>query len=105
MRREDEYVIDREEYDALLLRADSSCHPIVKDRYVLKENGLAYEFDLFPFWQDQAFLEIELEREDQEVFLPDFVTVLADVSEDKNYTNHALARMKFVLRTNEIAVR
>ncbi len=91
-RKEDEYVIDREEYDFLLLRADKSCLNIKKRRFVLYQGHFTYEIDVFPFWKDKAFLEIELERENQEVVLPDFVTVLADVSTDKNYTNHALAK-------------
>ena len=94
VRQEDEKVVSKEEYEALSLRADSACRPIEKVRWALKENGFTYEFDLFPFWTDRAFLEIELESPDAEVILPDYVTVLADVSEDKNYTNHALARKK-----------
>ena len=93
VRTEDEEVISEEEYRRLLLRADPACVNIKKRRFVLKNGEFTYEIDLFPFWKDKAFLEIELEREDQTVDLPDFVTVLADVSEDKRYTNHALAIM------------
>ena len=92
VRTEDEEIVSEEEYDRLLLRADPACLNIKKFRYVLRENGFCYEVDVFPFWQDKAFLEVELENEDIKVVLPDFVTVLTDVSEDKNYTNHALAK-------------
>ena len=91
VRKEDEEEISEEEYKRLLLRADPDCAPIKKTRYVLRQGELRYEFDVFPFWTDKAFLEVELEREDQATPLPDFTTVLADVSEDKRYTNHALA--------------
>ncbi|MBO4540264.1 MAG: hypothetical protein J5781_08280 [Clostridia bacterium] len=92
IRKEDEERVSKDEYKRLLLRADPACVNIKKTRYVLDENGFRYEFDVFPFWKDKAFLEVELESEDQEVVLPDFVVVLEDVSEDKRYTNHALAR-------------
>lgn len=92
VRTEDEETISEEEYKRLLLRADPTCLNIKKRRYVLLENGFCYEFDVFPFWMDKAFLEVELEDENTDVVLPDYAVVLADVSEDKNYTNHALAK-------------
>ena len=92
VRKEDEERITEDEYKRLLLRADPACVNIKKTRYALKKGNFCYEFDVFPFWTDKAFLEVELESEDQEVVLPDFVVVLEDVSEDKRYTNHALAR-------------
>ena len=91
VRTEDEETVSEEEYKRLLLRADPGCLNIKKRRYVLSENGFCYEIDVFPFWTDRAFLEVELEEEKTEVVLPDFVVVLADVSEDENYTNRALA--------------
>ena len=92
VRQEEERTISKAEYDALLERKEPGASTIKKTRYVLPLGGLVWEFDVFPFWQDKAFLEVELEREDQEVVLPDFVTVVADVSENPSYTNHALAR-------------
>ncbi len=92
VRSEDETVITKAEYDSLLCRVERGTHPVEKTRYVLRENGYTYEFDVFPFWQDKAVLEIELPNETVEPLLPDYVTVLADVSTDKNYTNHALAK-------------
>ena len=92
VRTEDEETVSEEEYKRLLLRADPTCLNIKKRRYVLFENGFCYEVDVFPFWTDKAFLEVELEDENTEVVLPDYAVVLADVSEDKNYTNHALAK-------------
>ena len=91
VRTEDEETVSEEEYKCLLLRADPGCLNIKKRRYVLSENGFCYEIDVFPFWTDKAFLEVELEEEKTDVVLPDFVAVLADVSEDENYTNRALA--------------
>ena len=91
-RSEDEEEISRERYEELLLRADPACAPIRKTRYVLRGEKHIYEFDIFPFWTDKAFLEVELSSEDEAFSLPDFVEVLADVTTDGRFTNHALAR-------------
>ncbi len=91
-REEIEERITEEEYTDLLLRADPTCHTLQKRRYVVRRNGVCYEIDVYPFWSEQAVLEIELSDEKQEVLLPDFVTVLADVSCDKRYTNHRLSK-------------
>ena len=58
----------------------------------MNEGGFCYEIDVYPEWTDRAVLEIELEREDQAVVLPDWVSVLREVTEDPRYTNHALSR-------------
>lgn len=92
VRREDEWTIDEKEYRLLLERRDPECLSVEKTRYVLSENGFCYEIDVFPFWSDKAVLEVELEEENSVPPLPPFLTVLADVSENKEYTNHSLAR-------------
>ncbi len=84
--------ITPEAYQALLARADPDCRPIRKRRYRLSENGLCYEIDVYPEWTDKAIMEIELTSEDQTVVLPDCVTVIREVTGDRRYSNHALAR-------------
>ena len=83
--------LTQEEYIALMVEADPACRPIRKERYCLSQNGLYYEIDIYPDWKDQAILEIELYREDQEIVFPDFVDVIREVTEDPAYSNHALA--------------
>ena len=92
-RIEEEREIDEDEYRELLRRADPACRPIEKTRYVILQNGFAYEVDIFPFWDTQAFLEVELPREDAVFPLPDFVRVIREVTHEKGYTNHDLARI------------
>lgn len=89
---EREGTISPEEYEALLARADPACRPIHKRRYRLNENGFCYEIDVYPEWTDRAILEIELRSEDQEIVLPDCVSVIREVTGDRRYTNHALSR-------------
>ena len=91
-RIEIEREISRHEYDQLLLRADPDRKVIEKDRYCLLFCGMVYEIDVFPFWNDRAFLEIELKDENQPFPWPDGIVCLREVTEDKRYTNSALAR-------------
>ena len=89
---EDEAQIAPEVYQAYLREANPELRPILKMRYRIPWEGQLLEFDLYPFWSDRAVLEIELEREDQPVFIPDWVKVLKDVTADYRYKNVALAR-------------
>lgn len=91
-RREDEEEIDLAEYEALLKRKDPKRETVYKQRWVLEQGGLCFEIDIYPFWQDRAIMEVELEREDQPVDLPCGIEILEDVSRDPSYTNSALAR-------------
>ena len=49
------------------------------------------DFDLFPFWEDRAYCEIELQSPEDDVPLPDWLTVIREVTDDPRYTNSALA--------------
>ena len=49
------------------------------------------ELDVYPFWKDKAVLEIELESEEDEYFIPEEITVIEDVSNDSKYKNAQLA--------------
>lgn len=83
--------VGKEEYKELLKRADHRCRTIEKVRYCIPHGEFVCEIDIFPFWQDKAFLEIEMPSEDTEVTLPDFVKLIREVTDDNRYTNHALA--------------
>ena len=91
-REETEREITREEFERLQQEADPRCGVIEKTRYRIPYRGQLVEIDVFPFWQKQALLEVELESERQEVFLPPYVTLLREVTEEARYTNHAIAR-------------
>lgn len=90
-RTEKEYEISKQEYDLLLNEADTACKAIKKIRYCIYLNSLCYEIDVFPFWNDRAFMEVELECENQEFPIPDFIEVIKEVTDDARYTNHAIA--------------
>jgi len=92
VRVEQENVISERDYKILLGFADPDRKPIRKTRYCVPMEELTAEIDLFPFWDDRAFCEVELPAEDTAFTLPDWVQVIRDVTEDKRYTNAALAK-------------
>ena len=83
--------LTRAEYEERLREADPHACPILKARYCLTENGRYYEIDVFPAWPDKAFLEIELLDEREEFPFPEGIHVIREVTEDRRYTNFALA--------------
>lgn len=66
--------------------------PIEKTRFTFSFEGYTCEVDVFPFWNTQAFLEIEVESESITPPIPDFIKIIKDVSKDKNYRNSALSK-------------
>lgn len=89
--REDEGEISAEAYAAYLREADPERRPIIKTRYRIPYEGHTLEFDIYPFWQDQAIMEIELEDESVQPAIPPYVSIIRDVSGDPAYRNHSLS--------------
>lgn len=92
-RIEHEKRITSEEYSNLLLEQDYYTRTVVKDRYCLMENNQYFEIDVYPYWNDQCILEIELENENQDIIFPDFLHIMQEVTNDLRYTNHNFAIM------------
>lgn len=91
VRIETEEEISKDEYEDLRKTADPHRNTIIKTRYRYQYMGKVIEIDVFPFWNDRAFIEIELESENEEFYIPDFIKVIKEVTEDKRYRNSALA--------------
>ncbi len=85
--------LGKEEYLALLMDADPDYRPIRKTRYCLTWQGQYFEIDVYPFWKEQAILEIELSQEDMPVAFPEFLQVIREVTGDGQYKNRALAKL------------
>ena len=85
--------LTKEEYTKMLVDADTSAHPIKKTRYCLTENNQYFEIDIHPEWKRQAVLEIELKNEDEAIFFPEYIEVIREVTEDKAYSNYAMAHV------------
>lgn len=93
-RMEIEKRLSKDEYLTLLMKQDSDYKQIKKDRYCLMHKGIYFEIDIYPFWSDKAIMEVELKDEDEEFEIPDFIEVIKEVSEDKEYKNINLAKIK-----------
>ena len=90
-RQEDEEAVSPREYRELARRADPALRVIEKTRWCIPHMGVTLEVDLFPFWSDRAFLEIELPDPAAAPPLPDWASLIREVTEDPRYTNRALA--------------
>ena len=91
-RIERESELFEDEYNALLLKRNPETAPLRKTRYSFPYGGKILEVDIFPFWTDRAFLEIELESEDEGFSIPDYIEIIKEVSVDRRYLNFALAK-------------
>ena len=89
---ERERVISCEEYEQLLTTRDEKAMTIRKTRYCLPHEDFVFEIDVYPFWQNVAVMEVELDREDQAFTLPDGITVIREVTDERRMKNAALAR-------------
>ena len=89
---ENERVIGIDEYEELLKLADPERKTVEKTRYCLPYAGRVVEVDVYPFWNDRAIAEVEMEDENEEVVLPDFINVIRDVTAEKAYKNYAIAK-------------
>ena len=90
-RIETERRVTQREYLSLLMNADTSLRQIRKTRYCLSYANQYLEVDVYPFWDKYAVLEIELSHEDQHIIFPEFINVIREVTDDRKYSNRALA--------------
>ncbi len=82
------------EYLQLLMNADTSRRQIRKDRYCLTYENQYFEIDVYPFWTDQAIVEIELSDEAAPIRFPKQIKVIREVTEDESFKNASLAQIK-----------
>ena len=85
--------LTQEEYLTRLMEADPERRPIRKDRYCLADGNQYFEVDVYPFWQDQAILEIELNDPEEEIRFPEFLKLIREVTDDENFRNSSLAKL------------
>lgn len=91
--------ITEEEYLEILKYKKQGYNTISKVRHTFLYKGFMYEIDVFPFWNDRAFMECEVSSEDTVIPIPPCVEVIKEVSFDKRYRNSYLAQ---VITTEEI---
>lgn len=83
--------ITAEQYSRLLTQADPERHTIEKTRWCIPCGGYVLELDTYAFSEELATLEIELPDIHTPVQLPGWVEVIADVTEERGYSNYALS--------------
>ena len=65
--------------------------PLYKVRWSFPYGGHTIEIDCYPFWENEAILEVELSAPDEPIALPPELEVLAEVTDDPTLKNRALA--------------
>ena len=65
--------------------------PLYKVRWSFPYGGHTIEIDCYPFWENEAILEVELSAPDEPIALPPEIEMLAEVTDDPNLKNRALA--------------
>lgn len=91
-RIEIEEEISEARYRELLSRADPSRCAVKKTRYIYEYDSQDFEIDVYPFWDDRAIMELELESEDQPLRFPPGIELIREVTLDDRYSNSAIAR-------------
>ena len=89
---ETEQRLTKDEYLSLLMDADTSLRQIRKNRYCLTENNLYFEIDVYPFWKQQALLEIQVNDPHQHIAFPPSLSILRDVTHDSAYKSYGISQ-------------
>ena len=90
IRVENEEKISPSEYLQYLTEADTSLHQISKIRHCFVYNRQYFEMDVYPFSDDYAILEIELNDINEPIDFPP-LSFIHEVTDDKRYRNYFLA--------------
>lgn len=90
-RIENEHEISCSEYNQLLQERKTDCVPIEKQRICFEYRNQLFELDIYPFSDKLATLELELENAEQEIFFPEYIDIIKEVTGIKQYSNAELA--------------
>ena len=103
-RIEKESIITPKKYIELLVEADSSLHQILKTRYCFMYKNQYFELDLYPFDENYAILEIELNNINDHVEFPP-LKIIKDVTNDSSFKNSSLAKsFNFTELANKVEI-
>ena len=89
-RKETEYEITEAQYNDLLTQAKKGCKPIKKCRICFEYKDQLFEMDIYDFSDKFAILELELKDEAQEIFFPEYIDIIKEVTGVEEYSNAAL---------------
>lgn len=87
--------LTEKQYLKLLMDADMNYRQIRKTRYCLTYANQYFEIDVFPFWKDKAIAQLEWNNEgDTPIHFPEFLHVICEVTDEEEYKNRSLAKIK-----------
>ena len=84
--------ITEERFDELSAKMSDGTVPILKTRHTFIYMGQLFEIDVYPQWKNTAVMETELKSREERADIPDFITVIKEVTGDKTYSNAAMSR-------------
>lgn len=90
VRKETEFEISSEEYERLAAQRKTELRPIEKTRLRFLYKEQLFELDVYPFSRLLAILELELDDPEQEIFFPDYIKVVKEVTGVDAYSNTSL---------------
>lgn len=93
-RKEEERSIDIDEYERLLKTKKQGTVSLEKRRFAIPYKGHTVEVDIYPFAAAWAIAEVELSGEDEKPELPPFISVIREVTGEKEYSNSYLAEAR-----------
>lgn len=91
-RAEIEKKISEKEYLGYLCEMDTSLTPIIKKRVCFVYKSQYFELDIFNFDDKLALMEIELTNENSSIELPQFLSIIKEVTDNPNYRNHTISK-------------
>ena len=80
-------------YKEMLEEAGEALQLLRKTRYSLQYDGQLFQLDVYPFWQEQAVVKIELNEENGEVRLPPELKLIREVTGEREFKDYALAAL------------
>ena len=89
---EQERTISEAEYTELLGEIIPGTATLFKTRYTFSFSDRIFEVDVYPEWVHTAILEVELDSCDSDIYMPDFIRVISEVTGDKRYSNAEMSR-------------
>lgn len=90
-RKETEYEISESEYTSLIKEAKKEIAPVNKQRICFDYRDQLFELDIYPFSDNFAIMELELSHPEQEIYFPEFINIIKEVTGVDSYSNSALA--------------
>jgi CYTH domain-containing protein len=84
--------ITEQEFGELSRNIQRGTHPLSKTRMTFEYDGKTIELDRYAEWKSTCIMEIELKSEDEFPSLPDFITIIKEVTGERIYSNHSMAK-------------